>query len=53
MKSHQTILNHMHMEMAGLEPASRDIATQASTSVFDLLSFADSSANRQASEWLV
>ena len=36
------------MEAAGIEPASRDISTMASTCVADYLFFANLAANRQA-----
>ena len=38
------------VEAAGIEPASRDISTLASTCVFDSLSFAHCPANRQAEQ---
>ena len=37
-----------NMETAGLEPASKDIATWATTRLVDILSFASMSAYRQA-----
>lgn len=36
------------METAGVEPASKDIGTKASTRVVDILSFATSSAYQRA-----
>lgn len=41
------------VETVGIEPTSRDIATQVSTRLVDILSFAYSTAYRQAFEQLV
>jgi len=41
------------METVGVEPTSKDIATQASTGVVGILSFTSFSAYQQALKWLV